>query len=187
MNTLSQPQHGPVKRKIHYVDHAIQKWLLVALVTLELLLVGAAVWVLYQQLSAVVEQNLYRIHYSDGQRIFPVLLENSLYVLGGLIAANLAALLVADRIWAHYVNGILRSFKGLMTRTEGLDFLDDGTDITRQHEVIELALAWREAEHARCRKIREEIGGLDASQKYADPEVREKAKAALERLRRALP
>lgn len=187
MNTLSQPQKRIARRKIHYVDHAIQKWLLMALVVMELALVGAALWLLYHQLSAVVEANLYRIHHSDSQQIFPVLLKNSLYVLAGLIAANVVALVLADRIWGRYVNGIIRAFHGLLNRTEALDFMGDEREAARNHQVIELALSWRETERVRCRKIREASAGLDAALDFSDPAVREATRSALERLRRSLP
>lgn len=187
MNSLPQQQQSPVRRKIHYVDHTIQKWLLIALVALEVLLVSAALWGLYRELSSVIEQNIYRIHYTDNQRIFPLLLKNSVYVLGAMLAANAAALLIADRIWAYYVNAILRAFSSLMARTGKLDFMDDADSSARQHETVERALAWRKAERIRCRKIREKIGGLESGADFTDPQEREKAKASLAGLLQILP
>lgn len=187
MNSLPQQQQSPVRRKIHYVDHTIQKWLLIALVALEVLLVCAALWGLYRELSSVIEQNIYRIHYTDNQRIFPLLLKNSVYVLGAMLAANAAALLIADRIWAYYVNAILHAFSSLMARTGKLDFMDDADSSARQHETVERALAWRKAERIRCRKIREKIGGMESGADFTDPQEREKAKASLAGLLQILP
>ncbi len=177
MNSLSQ--QSPVRRKIHYVDHAIQKWLLLALVALEIFLVSVTLWCLYRELGNVIEQNIYRIHYLNNQRIFPLLLKNSVYVLGAMLAANAVALLIADRIWAYYVNAVLCAFSTLMIRTGQLDFLNDADNFARQHEVVERALAWRKVERDRCRNIREKIGILESSADFTDPREREKAKAAL--------
>lgn len=185
MNSLSQP--SPVRRKIHYVDHAIQKWLLVALVTLEVLLVIAALWGLYQELGNVIEQNIYRIHYTDNQRIFPLLLKNSVYILAAMLVANAVAALIADRIWAYYVNAILRAFSTLMIRTGKLDFLDDADNSAHQHETVERALTWRKSERVRCQKIREKIGTLESNTDFTDPQKREKTKGALADFLQILP
>ena len=52
------------RRRTFYVDHIMQKWLLVALVVLECTLTGLAIWGLYTSLGDIIERNTYRIHFS---------------------------------------------------------------------------------------------------------------------------
>lgn len=186
MNTRTMNQGTVVRRKIRYVDHAVQKWLVVALLALEVTLVSAALWVIYVHLSEIVDQNLYRIHQHDGPSLFSQLLGETLTMLAGLVAANVVALLVADRVWGSYLGSILAPFGALMARVEALDFGED-QPAQRSHEALELALAWRSTERLRCKKMRDEIAGLDLQQDFADPQAREKLRVALERLRGLLP
>ena len=73
----SQP--GSVhQRKIHYIDHVLQKRLLVALVLLEIIIVSAAGALLYYRLNAIVEENLYRIHFDSQPSMLSVWLRESL-------------------------------------------------------------------------------------------------------------
>jgi len=186
MNTRTIPQSGVVRRKIHYVDHAVQKWLVVALLALEVTLVSAALWMIYVHLSEIVDQNLYRIHQHDGPSMFSQLLGETLTMLAVLVAANVVALLVADKIWGAYLHSILAPFGAMMARVEALDFGED-QPLPRNHEALELALAWRSMERLRCKSMRDEIAGLDLQQDFADPQAREKLRVSLERLRGLLP
>jgi len=186
MNTHTIPQSAVVRRKIHYVDHAVQKWLVAALLALEVILVSAALWMIYIHLSEIIDQNLYRIHQHDGPSMFSQLLGETLTVLAGLVAANVLALLIADRIWGSYLHSILAPFGVMMARVEALDFGED-QPLPRSHETLELALAWRSMERLRCKNIRDEIAGIDPQQDFADPQAREKLRVSIERLRGLLP
>lgn len=150
MNTdRPSPQTGQqYRRKIHYIDFIVQKRLLIALVVLEGTLLCSAGAVLYYRLHSIVDENLYRIHFADQPSMFHVLFSESLLILGVLLAVNLVALLIADRIWAHYVTGIMSCLRGLLSRTLELDLRPD-TAAPHGHKVLELALAWRETERNR--------------------------------------
>ena len=186
MNTRTIPESAVVRRKIHYVDHAVQKWLIVALLALEVTLMATALWILHGQLSEIIDQNLYRIHQHEGPSIFAQLLAETLTVLAWLVAANVVALVIADRVWAHYLNSILSPFAAMMGRVEELDLGEDQPP-RRSHETLELAVAWRKNERQRCQSIRDEIAGLDPQQDFSDPRARGELRASLERLRQLLP
>lgn len=59
----------------------------------------------------------------------------------------------ADGIWTHYVQGILRTLRDLLNRTRDLDFRPDA-DVPQRHNVIALALVWRDGERERHRALR---------------------------------
>jgi hypothetical protein len=146
-NTFAQPGQSH-QRKIKYIDHVMQKWLLIALVVLEMIVLSVAGVILYTRLNTIVDESLYRIHFGGQPSMFSVLLAESLRILGGLVVVNLLALFVADRIWAHYVRGILAGLCCLFERTRELDFGAD-PEMPIRHKIIALALQWRCAERAR--------------------------------------
>jgi len=174
------------RRKIRYVDQALQRRLLFVLVASEVLLVSVGLWVLYGHLSEVVNQNLYRVHQSGSQPMFTLLLRETLVMLAGLVAANLVLLVIADRLWAGYVNSILRPFSELIARTGVLDFKEDAPP-ARQHPVLDLARDWRVRERVRYQAVRNEIMSIDVGADFSSPEERERSLAALQRLRQLLP
>lgn len=185
MNPINPPALPPGashSRKIHYIDHALQKWMLIALVLLEVLVLSAAGAILYWRLSLIVDESVYRIHLGDQPSMFSVLLKESMSVLTGLVAANLLALFVADRIWVRYVGGIVLSLRGLLTKSRGLDFTQDA-DMVQRHKVVALALGWRRQERARLLALRESIEVVVASSSATDDAFR----ASLLDLRGRLP
>jgi hypothetical protein len=169
MNTKTTQPGQPHVRKIKYIDHVLQKWLLVALVVLEIVVLSAAGAFLYVRLNAIVDASLYRIHFAGQPSMFSLLLSESLQIVGALILVNMLALLVADRIWARYVSGILDTLRGLISRTQGFDL---GTDagVPERHKIISLALQWRSAERDRHLHLRQSLDHMGA-QKTASVET----------------
>ena len=148
------------RRRIHYVDERVQKWLLVALVVMELALAGAAVGALYWHLSGVVEENLYRVHLPAAEPLFDQLMLGAQKVLGIFILINVIGLLLADAIWRHYVNFVVNDFMALIGKTGELDFSSDA-DAARGHEVLVRVRSWRTRERNRLVAIREELARLE--------------------------
>lgn len=177
-------QQKIVKRRIVYVDHSVQRWLLIALVALEIILVAGALWLLYLQLVSTVEANLYRAHAAGRPNIYP-LIKVALIGLGGLLVVNLLVLWIMDRLWARHLASILRPFTGLITRVEALDFSPD--EISKPHKVVELAHAWREAERQRLRDLRSAINQLDTVGQTGSAADKERRRVLLETIRKLLP
>ena len=153
------PPSPAFKRRTVYVDGAVQKWLLIALVTLEVLLISGALWILYLQLNELLEANLYRSHFSDKPHIYPLLFKNALIGLGGLVVINIVVLWIADRLWSRHVNSILRPVFEMLRKVESLDFCEDAIPAA-SHRVIGLAYRWRKTERERLLKLRAEIARL---------------------------
>lgn len=143
----------PNRRHIHYVDHTLQKWLLLALIVMEAVLVSLAIWALYQALDTIIEEEMYRVHYSTGTGVLPLLIKEGSAVLGWMLLVNLMALFVADRIWAIFVQDILKKLNQLMRASQDLDFA--GHDrIRSNHAVLAQALSWRDTTRQRLEQRR---------------------------------
>lgn len=147
------------RRQIYYVDHLLQKWLLIALVLLESVLTAAAIWGLYRELSSIIDDNLYRVHFSDDENmLYPFFIDGAKILIGtGLV--NLIALIVADRIWAYYVRGILHGLDRVMQAAQRLDLLPR-KGVRRTHAVLDQALRWQRAEALRLKRIRYSVRHL---------------------------
>ncbi len=151
----------PNRRRIRLVDDVLQKWLLVALVVMEAVVVALAIWALYRALGAIVDANMYRIHFADNDSMWPLLVSEGMRVLGGMLLVNLVALIIADRIWAYYVYGILRNLGRLMDASGRLDFTDHHP-IFFHHAVLDQAFAWRRSEAAHLSSVRARVELLPA-------------------------
>lgn len=173
MNPQSKPNFS--KRRIIYVDDQIQKGLLIALVTLEVLLIASTLWILYVQMSEVVDANLYRIHFSQKPNIYPLLLKTIMFGLIGLITVNVLMLWVVGWVWARHVDSILIPFRRLVSKVEALDFRED-EPISIPHKVVELALAWRQSKRQHMLKLRQEISSLDEYENAPDALILKQSK-----------
>lgn len=150
---------GKNQRHIHYLDLSIQKWLLVALVAMEVALTVIATWMLYKALGEAIDQDLYRIHLADKLSVFGYLLREGMKMLGVILLVNVAALILADRVWAYGVNRILRSLTALIDAALHLDF-SEKVHVPCNHAVLVQGLAWRNAERVRIEGIRRDISTL---------------------------
>ena len=172
-----------IKRRIVYVDHSVQKWLLIALVSLEIILVASALWLLYLQLINTVEANLYRAHAVGKPDIYP-LIKMAIIGLSCLLAINLFVLWIVDLVWGRHLTSILRPLTELVTRVEALDFSPDELS-AKPHKVVELAHTWRETERQRLLALRAAINQLGVPGQ-TDGSA-DKDRAILETIRKLLP
>ncbi|HZW12599.1 MAG TPA: hypothetical protein VFF81_05325 [Noviherbaspirillum sp.] len=153
------PNFPQDRRQIHYVDHTLQKWLLVAMVILETLLTGYAIWGLYGVLGDIVDDNLYRIHQSDENEMLSRFIIEGAKVLIATGVVNLSALIIADRIWAVYVHKIVDGLDKIMLAAQRLDLLPKA-GVKRLHAVLDQALRWQRTESLRLRRIRYSVRNL---------------------------
>jgi hypothetical protein len=155
MNT-NDPQE---RRRIVYIDHLLQKWLLAALVILECALTGFAIWGLYWILGDLIDRNMYRIHFSpDDNMLHDFALEGAKVLIATGIV-NLVAIILADRIWAFYVGTILRSLDKVMLAARRLDLMHQ-RDMKRTHMLLDRVLRWQRSESLRLRRIRHSVRHL---------------------------
>jgi len=182
----AKPQSDIIKRRIVYVDDKVQKGLLIALVTFEVLLIAGTLWMMYVQMGEVVDANLYRVHFSEQPNIYPLLFKTALAGVIGLIAINVLVLWVAGWVWARYVDSILKPFRELIEKVEALDFSEDAV-VVIPHRVVDLALAWRRSKRHELLELRKEIARLDELGDLSDAGARARARATLETIRGSLP
>lgn len=175
-----------VKRKIHYIDAAVQNRLLIAFVSLEVLLIGAGMIVLYLDLRQVIDDNLFRIHFAARVPLSTLLFREAMQAVAVLIGTNVAALFLARWLWLRYLDSILCPLSGLLARTGELDFTRDET-FSQQHAVLVLAATWRETERKRCTDIRAEISSLGKPGDDSSPPSIEQTRTILESLKKRLP
>jgi hypothetical protein len=168
-------ESNSTKRRIIYVDDRIQMWLLVALVTLEVLLITGTLWMLYIQMSEVLEANLYRIHFSQKQSIYPLLLKTILIGLVGLITVNALMLWLISWAWTRHVDSILNPFRNLVSKVEALDFRED-EPMKIPHKVVELTLAWRYSNRQQMLILRQAISQLNEFKGSPDTQAVMKSK-----------
>lgn len=171
-------------RTIRYIDQSIQKWMLIGLVAMELILTAASIWILYLELAHVIDANLYRIHQTDHESILPLLLAKGAKVLGYALVVNVAAIAIADRIWTFYVQRVVRHLSVLMQKSRNLDWRETGIGAT--HPVLVIAHAWRFSEHFRCGDLRAAVSSIPDH--FPDiPEARQAALDSLSHVRSILP
>ena len=159
MNKPAENPHNSHRRRIHYVDESLQKFLLVGLVLLEAGLAAGLAWLMYQHLNQIIDDNMYRVHLADATSLLPQLISQSYFLLGLFFAVNVLALVAVDLVWRRYVHSILRSFMQLMTKTSQLDFSFDPA-IARRHQLLDLSEAQRAQDRARLTAIRAQLSLL---------------------------
>lgn len=189
MNNLEQNNTGerpPVyRRRRHFIDASIQGRLLVALIGLEVILfAGAMIW-LYLDLSAIIEGNLYRVHYADtdGQSPF---LATLFTVIPAILIVNLLAVWIADVIWRTYVRRIVNQLRGMLGRISNLDLRAQPGDEHIQHEVIDKARAWLANERQEFKTVKDSLSGLPNTFDGSDEQALTRAKVVLRELKTLL-
>lgn len=176
----------PAKRKNHYIDAALQNRLLIAFILLEVLIIGGGMLVMYRELNDVVEENLFRIHFSALQPLSTLLFWKGMRILAALVILNVAALGLAEWWWERHLESILQPLSGLLTRTAQLDFTADEMN-GELHAVLVNTMAWRECERQRCMAMRAALSVLDENADYSTKAELEKARSALETLKALQP
>ena len=157
MNLMPQQD----RRRIRLGDHVLQKTLLVALVIMETVVVAIAIWALHKALGEIIDENMYRVHFAGNDKMLTLLISEGMRVLAGMMLVNFVALLVADRIWAYYVYGILRDLGIMMTASTRFSF-SAPSPIWFHHAVLDQALAWRASEAMQLVRVRDQIRQLPA-------------------------
>ena len=149
------------RRHIKYVDSAVQRPLMAALIALEVLLVIGATALAYWHLNNLVDESLYRVHITHTGPVWRKLLGEGFWVLGLFGAINLLALVIANAIWSRRENAVIAGFGTLIAKTRGLDFSADHPTVNR-HAVIDLTQNWRNNERKRFASVREQVARVEA-------------------------
>jgi hypothetical protein len=181
MNTL--PPRVRPRRRVKYIDHAIQRGLLFALVLMEVALVAVSTWLMDLRLHQLLEESLYRSHFAGVPLGFASLLKEGGLMMGAFVLVNLIALIAADAVWASYVNGVLSGLRARLRRVAQLDFTPQAPG-SIEHPVLTLSERWSEAERRRLAQVRALIDKLTVQAQTPDPAA---LRSLVEELRSVLP
>lgn len=149
-----------VRRRVRYIDRSLQRHLIGLLVVVELVLVVIALAVLYARWRELVEASLYRIHFDAEHSLASSMWREAVYVTVAWLVANLALLVTIEVFWIRRVHRIVRDFKGLIGRSEVLDFTEDS--VSPQHPLLAVTLSWRGRQRERYRRVRDAADRLAA-------------------------
>ena len=177
-NKQTMPPH---RRHRRFIDASIQGRLLVALIGLELVLfAGAMVW-LYLDLSAIIEEHLYRVHYADAGGPSP-LLATLFTIIPAILLVNLLALWLADTIWRAYIRRIVNQLRRMLERISKLDLRERPEDENVQHEVIDRARKWLANEREEFQAIKNAVNTLPDTIDFSDKKELDRVKGVLQEL-----
>ncbi len=181
MNTHSEQKTTQHRRRRHFIDATIQGRLLAALIGLELILFsGAMIW-LYIDLSKIIDENLYRVHYADTGSSSPFI-ASLLTIIPVILLVNVLALWLADVIWRAYIRRIVNQLRRMLSRISNLDLRAQPEDQRVQHDVIDRARSWLENERNEFKQIKDMVQTLPDNLDSADEKERARVKVILREL-----
>lgn len=159
------------RRRQHYVDVKLQRWLIIGLCLMQVLAVGVVLVFLDAELRRMLEMQLYRVHYVPGSdvRAFAVVMGKAFGLLA-LISA--LALVIADWLWSSQVRDTLEEFNLLVERTRNLD-LGPAAEPGGRHELLRYCGEWRERERQHYGRLRTCLAGLRTDQALSLAQVRQ--------------
>ncbi len=158
-------------RRRHYVDRVLQGRFLMGLVTLEVLLFGVGLFVVYQHMNEAIELQIFQAHASHEGGI-SLLISELLHVLPWIVIINIVAVLITSRIWSQYLDKVIQSLRLMLAAGAKLDFGSISGQMRGDHEVIDIGIAWIRRERERNQVIKAAIAELTVD---SDPEEAIKA------------
>lgn len=166
--TSTSRQTPAYRRRRHYVDRAVQRPLLLAMILIEIVLVAAFVWLMHWRLVGFIDNNMYRMHATETGLTLMRLDREGSPVLFLFLVANLLVLAIAFRLWSARQDLIVNDLRALIAKTGSLDFSPD-PESKHRHKALALALAWRGTERRRFAAIRDQVARLEVAVITGEP------------------
>ena len=141
------------RRRQFYVDRVLQGRFLLGLIGLEVLLIGVGLVVVYQNMNAAVEMQLFQAH-APSKSDSSLLISELSRVMPWILIANVVAVLIANRIWAGYISSIISDLRQMLGLSAKLDFRDLSGQIEGNHEVLIKGLEWMRRERERNQELK---------------------------------
>lgn len=154
------------QRRRHFIDTKLQGRLLVALVLLEVIMLGLATLYLYLRFSAIIDANLFVIHRPAQTELLPEFLAQMGWVVLVMSLVNTLALLAAHALWSGYIKRVVQAFRLRLAQIARLDLRPCQQADTIHHSVIERIESWRVQEQHRLGNIHRLITQLDFPSTY---------------------
>lgn len=182
MNDLARHHY---RRRRRFVDKKIQGRLLWGLIIIESLLFTAGMVFIYADLQAALQDNIYRVHQSwnSGR---PLLLQALLSILPWIIGANVALIAMVDYRWKQRVHRIILPLQYILKRIKDLD-LRTFHDVPSDHEVLQQAKLWLDAERERNTHLQEMSQTLLAMAEINETDRLARIREGLQAMSRVLP
>ena len=146
-------------RRRHYVDRVLQGWLLIGLITLEILLFGIGLYIIYQNMNAAIEMQIFQAHAAN-ESGSTLLLSELMRVLPWILVVNIIAVLITNRVWARYITNIIYSLRQMLVAASKLDFKGVPDQSEYSHEVLEKGAVWMRRERERNQMLKAAIAEL---------------------------
>lgn len=141
------------QRRRQFIDARLQGRLLVALVLLEVSMLGLATLYLYLRFDAIIDANLFMIHRSAQTELLPEFLQQMGWVVLVMSVVNTLALLAAHALWIGHIKRVVKAFRLRLARIGELDLRPLPQSDTIEHNVIDSIEAWRSHEQQRLQQI----------------------------------
>lgn len=154
-----KPSTTPHRRRRCYIDRALQGPLLAALLLFELLLLVGALLALQHNLSAAIEEQIYRAHQLPTSSN-PLLIRELAWVSLWLVGINVAAIMLMGRLWSGMVRRVVDPLQRLLLAVARLD-LRPQDELCGEHQVLRQAEAWLRHERERCTQLQAIAARLD--------------------------
>ena len=170
-------------RRRHFVDRNVQGRLITGLILIEVVLFAVAMWFVYHEMQAAIDQELYRVHLVTA-RSSPVLLHALYQTAPWIILVNLLVLGIIDWVWGRHINLIIGKLRRSARKVAALDLRNPLHDT--EHEVLRQARRWIESEHSRCQQIRQLVQALPDQLDATKPAARRQLIEQLQHIRQHL-
>jgi hypothetical protein len=140
------------RRRQYYTDQKLQAYLIIALILVEVLLLGGMLYLLYIEVTEVIDAHLFRIHLPQ-EGTWPELFHVLLKVMAMFVVVNVAVMVLMHVAWGRYVRNTLRHFSMVLDKIKSRDFSVLAVSQHKIHPVAQLAELWFEKERARDQRL----------------------------------
>jgi len=147
------------KRHRHYINPAIQKQLIIALLVVEVLLICVTVLWLYHDMSQLIETNMFRIHIQNTLSVefFTLRL---LQVASVLLIVNVLLASVTVWYWRNNIERVIAPIDHITELIKKLDFTTE-PEVFVQDKATQAAAQWFKREKNKLIEVRKIIAEID--------------------------
>jgi hypothetical protein len=174
------------RRRQYFTDQKLQGYLLAALIAIEVMLVGVLLLVLYADVNAIIEQQIYRIHGIEDDS-WPQIFRLVAVSMSLFLVVNIVILYLAHSVWSRYIKATIIEFSSVLDQIIQHDFQTPLSSVSVSHQMMEMVRQWFKKEQRRNTEIDEMLEQLSGCEdRELNANERERLKAILQRYRQVL-
>lgn len=140
------------RRRQYYTDQKLQGYLLVVLISVQLVLVSVLLYFLHGDINALIEENIYRVHSKEASS-WPDIFRLLAITMSMFLLINIFLLYLAHTAWSRYIKGTISQFSSILDRIVNRDFKDPPLSLESGHQMMQLAQQWWSKEQLRRRDM----------------------------------